>query len=194
MFALHNVDPRRLDRTSLPDNYRFLPKQQEEIMDRSATGLRRRSVSSNKKLPRTPLPTQTTFTEEIDPLDPAPPLTPLRRRSTSFRHFEPKQNSSILRWFWSELIFLFNIVSWIFKTIGIVISLIFAVALFNALPLEVRTKTARNFFEIATGWNSLLDHDGWLIKAATEWVMGMMVFERNLLECLKGNRELCRFV
>ncbi|KAI4181298.1 MAG: hypothetical protein LQ346_006822, partial [Caloplaca aetnensis] len=196
MFALHNVEARRLDRPSLPNNYSFLPKKPDQTMERPNSGLRRRSVHSNQKLPQTPTTPISTAAasaeeEEIDPLDPAPPspLTPphRRRRSTGFRHFEAKEKKSGFffgGWLGREFLALFNVVNWVFKLIGTAILAVFVVALFNALPLEVRTKTARNFYDIATGWKTLLDREGWLRRAGNEWVGGMAIFERKLLECL----------
>ncbi|KAL8755417.1 MAG: hypothetical protein Q9184_004802 [Pyrenodesmia sp. 2 TL-2023] len=191
MLALHNVDARRLDRTSLPNNYSFAPKKPDEPMEHPNSGLRRRSVQSNKKLPQTPTPILTVSVEEIDPLDPAPPLTPRRRRSTGFRHFKSRENPGVIRWLGREVLFLFNVVNWVAKIIGLAVLAVFMVALFNALPLEIRTKTARNFYDIATGWKTLFDQDGWLMKAATEWAVGMAIFERKLLECLKGKQDSC---
>ncbi|KAL8897722.1 MAG: hypothetical protein Q9207_007063, partial [Kuettlingeria erythrocarpa] len=97
MFALHNIKAQRPDRPSLPHNYSFLPKQQpsEDTMMETLknSGLRRRSVHSNKEPPQAPIPVSTAAAsvEEIDPLDPAPPLTPRRRRRSTgsgFQHFE----------------------------------------------------------------------------------------------------------
>lgn len=160
-------------------------------MEHPNSGLRRRSVQSKKKLPQTPTPMVTASVEEIDPLDPAPPLTPRRRRSTGFRHFEARENPGVIRWLGREALFLFNVVNWVFKIIGLAVGAVFTVALFNALPLEVRTKTARNFYDIATGWKTVFDQDGWLMKAATEWVVGMAIFEKKLFECFKGKQDSC---
>ncbi|KAL8852992.1 MAG: hypothetical protein Q9221_002140 [Calogaya cf. arnoldii] len=160
-------------------------------MERPNSGLRRRSVQSDKKLPEPPIPIVTASVEEIDPLDPAPPLTPRRRRSTNVQRIEPTTESGVIRWFGRQLRCIFDAIEWIFKIIAMAIFTIFMIALFNALPLEVRTKTARNFYEIATGWRTVFSPEGWLVKAVVEWFTGMLLFERKLVECWRGKEEFC---
>ncbi len=190
----HNLKPRQQNRPSLPHNYSFLPKkkqQQQQPLEeeeedttmmeehpktQTSSGLRRRSVHSNKKLPQAPTSTAAAAgaagaasssmdeDEEIDPLDPTPlppgltPPPPLQRRrsTTNFPPFEEEPNLKNSG--------LFGMLNWAFKLLGTAALVVCVVAVLNALPLRLWTKTtARNVYDVAIeGWKTVFSVEGWV--------------------------------
>lgn len=161
-----------------------------EAMEHSTTGLRRRSVPSSRKSPLPQSPSPTFLIANEGP----PPTTPRRRRSSGFRHFEMSRTSRIAQFFYRGLLSLLSAFFWVLGTVGIVLLVLFLVALFNALPIEMRAKTLKNFFRSVTDWRIRDEEENWWMEKGMEMVTGLFLFERALLECLSGQWERCRVV